>query len=94
MTGYYKVRLHCIVMPRNFWYPVTMNNVIQVDSSVLGGTPVFKDTRVPIQNLFDYIEGDETVDEFLTDFPTVTKNQVIQLLEQLKNQALERNKAA
>ncbi|MGH7184382.1 MAG: DUF433 domain-containing protein [Nitrospiraceae bacterium] len=64
-----------------------MKTVIQVDSNILGGTPVFQGTRVPIQNLFDYIEGDETIDEFLTDFPTVTKEQVIQLLEQLKDQA-------
>ena len=81
-------------MPRNFWYPVDMAGVIQVDSDVLGGTPVFKGTRVPIQNLFDYIEGDETVDDFLTDFPTVTREQVIQLLEQLKKQALKESKAA
>ena len=62
-----------------------MKSVIQVDSNILGGTPVFHGTRVPIQNLFDYIEGDEIIDEFLTDFPTVTKKQVIQLLEQLKD---------
>lgn len=61
-----------------------MSDVIQVDSNVLGGTPVFQGTRVPIQNLFDYIEGNETIDEFLTDFPTVTKDQVMQLLEQHK----------
>ena len=71
-----------------------MKTVIQVDSNILGGTPVFQGTRVPIQNLFDYIEGDETIDEFLTDFPTVTKEQVIQLLEQLKDQALKGNQAA
>ncbi|MCE9619188.1 MAG: DUF433 domain-containing protein [Planctomycetes bacterium] len=61
-----------------------VSDVIQVDSNVLGGTPVFQGTRVPIQNLFDYIEGNETIDEFLTDFPTVTKDQVMQLLEQHK----------
>lgn len=71
-----------------------MKTVIQVDSLILGGTPVFQGTRVPIQNLFDYIEEDETIDEFLTDFPTVTKEQVIQLLEQLKDQALKGSQAA
>lgn len=71
-----------------------METVIQVDSDILGGTPVFQGTRVPIQNLFDYIEGDETIDEFLADFPTVAKEQVIQLLEQLKNQALKGYMAA
>lgn len=65
-----------------------MINVIQVDPEVMGGTPVFKGTRVPVQTLFDYIEGEETIDEFLEDFPTVTKDQVIQLLEELKKQAL------
>jgi uncharacterized protein (DUF433 family) len=81
-------------MPRSLWYSCRMNNVIQIDSNILGGTPVFQGTRVPIQNLFDYIEGDETIDEFMTDFPTVSKDQVIQLLEQLKNQALKGSKAA
>ena len=71
-----------------------MTTVIQVDSDILGGTPVFKGTRVPIQNLFDYIEGDETIEEFLVDFPTVSKDQVILLLEQLKDQALKGTKAA
>jgi uncharacterized protein (DUF433 family) len=71
-----------------------MKTVIQVDSDILGGTPVFQGTRVPIQNLFDYIEGDETIDTFLTDFPTVSKEQVIQLLEQLKTQAIKGIRAA
>jgi len=71
-----------------------MDTVIQIDTDILGGTPVFKGTRVPIQNLFDYIEGDETIDEFLVDFPTVSKDQVIQLLEQLKGHALKGIKAA
>ena len=65
-----------------------MSNVIQVDPEVMGGTPVFQGTRVPVQTLFDYIEGEETIDEFLEDFPSVKKDQVIQLLEELKKQAL------
>ena len=84
---------HCYA-PGSFGSLAVMKTVIQVDSNILGGTPVFQGTRVPIQNLFDYIEGDETIDEFLTDFPTVTKEQVIQLLEQLKDQALKGNQAA
>ena len=55
--------------------------VITIDREILGGTPVFSGTRVPIQNLFDYLEGGQTVDEFLDDFPSVTKDQVIELLE-------------
>jgi uncharacterized protein (DUF433 family) len=71
-----------------------MSSVIETNVDVLGGTPVFEGTRVPIQNLFDYIEGGETIEEFLADFPTVSKTQVIQLLEQLKTQALEGTRAA
>ncbi|MFN0117631.1 MAG: DUF433 domain-containing protein [Elusimicrobiota bacterium] len=66
-----------------------MMKIIQIDPEVMGGTPVFNGTRVPIQTLFDYIEGEETIDEFIEDFPTVTKVQVIQLLEELKKQALK-----
>ena len=71
-----------------------MPNVIQIDPEVMGGAPVFRGTRVPIQTLFDYIEGEETIDEFLEDFPTVTKDQIIQLLEQLKDQAVKASRAA
>ncbi len=71
-----------------------MFDIIQTDPEVMGGTPVFKGTRVPIQTLFDYIEGEETIDEFLEDFPTVTKDQIIKLLEYLKTQALKPTKAA
>jgi uncharacterized protein (DUF433 family) len=71
-----------------------MSDVIQIDTDVMGGTPVFRGTRVPVQTLFDYIEGEETIDEFLEDFPTVKKDQVIQLLEDLKSQALKPIRAA
>ncbi|MEP6960331.1 MAG: DUF433 domain-containing protein, partial [Nitrospirota bacterium] len=57
---------HCYA-PGSFGSLAVMKTVIQIDSNILGGTPVFQGTRVPIQNLFDYIEGDETIDEFLTD---------------------------
>jgi len=71
-----------------------MLSVISIDSDVMGGTPVFKGSRVPIQTLFDYIEGDETIEEFLDDFPTVKKEQVIQLLEELKQQVINPSRAA
>jgi uncharacterized protein (DUF433 family) len=54
--------------------------VINIDKEILGGTPVFNGTRVPIKNLFDYLETGETVDEFLDDFPSVTKEQIELLL--------------
>ena len=69
-------------------------NVVQVDPDILGGTPVFQGTRVPIETLFDYIEGDESIDEFLEDFPTVSKAQVLDLLETLKLQAIHPPQAA
>ncbi len=55
--------------------------VINIDPEILGGTPVFNGTRVPVKNLFDYIETGESIDEFLSDFPSVTKRQVLKMLE-------------
>lgn len=56
------------------------HKVINVDKEILGGTPVFWGTRVPIKNLFDYLEEGETVEEFLQDFPSVTLEQVERVL--------------
>jgi uncharacterized protein (DUF433 family) len=47
-----------------------LNQLITKDPDVLGGTPVFRGTRVPFQNLLDYLEAGQTIDEFLADFPT------------------------
>ena len=58
-----------------------MNRIISTDPEILGGTPVFFGTRVPIKNLFDYIETGETIEEFLSDFEGVKKEQVIWVLE-------------
>lgn len=55
--------------------------IINVDSEILGGTPVFDGTRVPIKNLFDYLETGETIESFLDDFESVKREQVIKLLE-------------
>jgi uncharacterized protein (DUF433 family) len=51
------------------------------DPNILGGTPVFRGTRVPFQAMLDYLEGGETLDEFLDDFPTVTRDAAIAALE-------------
>lgn len=56
-------------------------DVITIDQDILGGTPVFKGTSVPIETLFDHLESGITIDAFLDDFPSVTKEQVIQVLE-------------
>lgn len=50
---------------------------------ILSGTPVFYGTRVPIQNLIDYLAGGDTIDEFLDDFPSVRHDQVVRFLEQM-----------
>ena len=57
---------------------------ISIDPEVMSGAPVFAGTRVPIQNLFDYIEGGEDLSEFLDDFPSVTKNAAFAVLEMAK----------
>ena len=62
-----------------------LTNVIVKDPEVLGGTPVFRGTRVPFQTLLDYLEGGETLDEFLDDFPTVSRESAIEALELAKS---------
>ena len=54
---------------------------IHLDPETMGGTPVFVGTRVPAQTLFDYLEGGDSVDEFLEDFPSVSRDQVVAALE-------------
>jgi len=61
-----------------------MEKVINVDPEILGGTPVFWGTRVPVKNLFDYLETGETVDDFLRDFETVQQRQAIRVIEMSK----------
>ena len=63
---------------------LTVNEVIARDPDVLGGTPVFRGTRVPFQALLDYLEGGQTLTEFLDDFPTVTREAAISALERGK----------
>jgi uncharacterized protein (DUF433 family) len=60
------------------------NNVITRDPDVLGGTPVFRGTRVPFQALLDYLEAGQTLDDFLDDFPTVTREAAVHSLEHAK----------
>jgi uncharacterized protein (DUF433 family) len=66
----------------------SLNNVITRDPEVLGGTPVFRGTRVPFQALLDYIEGGQTLNEFLDDFPTVTRESAVHALEHAKSLVL------
>lgn len=61
------------------------SDIIVKDQDILGGTPVFRGTRVPFQALLDYLEGGQTLDEFLDDFPTVTKHAAVEALELAKS---------
>jgi uncharacterized protein (DUF433 family) len=65
-----------------------IKNLIESDPDKLGGTPVFYGTRVPIQNLFDCIETGESIDQFLDQFPTVTREQALAVLEESKERLL------
>ena len=57
------------------------DKVIHIDSEILGGTPVFNGTRVPVKNLFDYLETGETIEIFMQDFDSVSREQVLKVLE-------------
>ena len=59
--------------------------IVTCSPDILGGTPVFAGTRVPVQTLIEYLEGGDTIDDFLEGFPTVTRQQVIAFLEEAKN---------
>ena len=61
------------------------SNIIQKSKDILGGAPVFPGTRVPIQALIDYLESGDTVNDFIHDFPSVSRKQVISVLEYVKN---------
>ena len=59
-----------------------IRNLITVDPDILGGTPVFKGTRVPVKTLFEYLEQNYSLDEFLDSFPSVTREMARSILEQ------------
>ena len=61
-----------------------VNNLITCNARIMSGTPVFKNTRVPIKNLIDYLEAGDSLDEFLEDFPSVSRTQAMQALELAK----------
>ena len=61
---------------------------VHSDPEILGGTPVFVGTRVPFQNLMDYLEEGQSLAEFLADFPTVSREQAVAALEEAKEAVL------
>jgi uncharacterized protein (DUF433 family) len=67
---------------------MSSSDLITVDPDILGGTPVFKGIRVPVKSLFDYLEDDCALDEFLECFPTVTREMACRLLERSESALL------
>ena len=71
-------------------YPVQMTqSVVTRNPDVRGGAPVFRDTRVPVQTLLDYLEAGDSIDEFLAGFPSVSREQVIAILEEAKDRLVD-----
>ena len=64
------------------------HDLITIDPEILGGTPVFKGTRVPVKTLFDYLESNYTLEEFLECFPSVTRDMACRLLERSESALL------
>ena len=67
--------------------------IISRNPDVMGGTAVFHGTRVPVQTLLDYLEAGESIDDFLEGFPSVTREHVIDFLEEAKNQMIKAESA-
>lgn len=72
----------------------SLNQFIESDAEKLGGTPVFRGTRVPVKNLFDYLEAGDNLEEFLDDFPTVARAQAVGVLELYKIKILQEYEVA
>lgn len=65
------------------------HDVVSRSPEIMGGTPVFAGTRVPVQTLIDYLGAGDTIDEFLAGFPTVTRAQIVEFLETAKDLLVE-----
>jgi uncharacterized protein (DUF433 family) len=70
----------------------TNPSAVHIDPDILGGTPVFVGTRVPVQTLFDYLEAGDPLAEFLEDFPTVSREQAVAALEQARDALVARTR--
>lgn len=69
---------------------IQREDMIDSSKEILGGTPVFKGTRVPVRSLIEYLAAGDTLDVFLEDFPTVSRKQAQQFLELTKQELLDR----
>ena len=76
-------------MAASYTYIMRRDEIVNSDPEILGGTPVFKGTRVPVRSLFDHLEAGDSIDDFLEGFPTVRRDQVIALLEISQERVLE-----
>ena len=65
-----------------------MSSVVKIDPEIMSGAPCFAGTRVPIQNLIDYLEGGDSIEDFLEGFPSVSREQVIAFLEEAKDRVV------
>lgn len=72
---------------------MTISEIITIDNEILGGQPVFKGTRVPVESLFDHLEAGVSLAGFLDDFPTVSKEQAIALLDMANKLLTSKNVA-
>lgn len=68
---------------------IDLTGIVHSDLEIMGGTPVFVGTRVPLQNLIDYLEGGESIEDFLDGFPSVKREQVLAVIEAGKIKMLE-----
>jgi len=73
---------------------MTAKDLVEIDPEKMSGTPVFAGTRVPINHLFEYLERGNTVDHFLDQFPSVTREQALGVLELSKESLFSRNEIA
>ena len=64
-------------------------SVVSIDPKIMGGSPVFRGTRVPVQTLLDYLEAGDSIDEFVEGFPSVRRDQVIAFLEEATDRLVE-----
>ena len=69
-------------------------SVVHSDPEIPGGVPVFRGTRVPVRAMFDYLEGGETLDQFLDQFPSVSKRQAVAALDLARDSVLARARSA
>ena len=81
-------------MPYDSPMQVESRSVVHSDPEISGGTPVFRGTRVPVQSLFDYLEGGETIEQFLDQFPSVSKEQALAALDLARDSILTRARSA